>query len=286
MMIAFVSSSAIASGKTVAAFLSSDIPRYREAHRFFLKTMAEYGYPASSISTYTSVPDNSSWAASARKIVSSSPDIVVAFGAPAVETMLQEGDDIPLVASDTVFPDGAPAANLCGISSRVPMITIIRTLQGMIKLRKVAVLFNSREAGSLRQNADIIKASRQLGITSVSFNAMNQSKLDAAVSEALQANADVIVITESGLVSRHLDRIARRARSAGRPVASPVPDAAKMGALISIEVSPEEQGKSAALMAVRLLDGVKPENLGVRAPRKVDLIINLKVAREIGRAHV
>jgi len=281
LLTALLPSAGLASGNGVAAFLSSDLPRYREAHRYFIKTMVVYGYSPSDITTYTSTPDNSSWATSARKIVSSRPDVVVAFGAPAVATMLQEGDDIPVVASDAVFPEGPQPPNLCGISSKVPMITLLRTLQGMLKLRKVAVLFNSREAGSLRQYADISRAAKQLGIVMVEANAISAATLESAILEALGSRPDAVIVTESSIISRNFEKIARRARVAGIPVASPMPESAKMGGLVSLEVSPEEQGQIAAHTVIRLLDGVKPESLGIRSPRKVELIINLKVAKEL-----
>lgn len=276
-----LSSSADASGKNVAAFLSSDLPRYREAHRYFLKTMYSLGYSASDITTYTSTPDNSSWVASARRIVSSKPDVVVAYGAAAVATMLQEGDDTKLVASDAILPDGPQPSNLCGISARVPMITLIRALQGMIKLQKVAVILNSREPGSLRQYYDLCKSAKQLGILMVEINAINQASLEAATTEAINSNSDAIILTESTIVSRQLEKIVRRAKMTGIPVASSMPDSAKMGALVSLEISPEEQGQSAAYAVIRLLDGVRPDTLGIKTPRKVDLVINLKVAKDL-----
>jgi putative ABC transport system substrate-binding protein len=272
--------SCLASGKAVSAFLSSDIPRYREAHRHFIRTMVAYGYQASDITTYTSTADQASWASSARKIVSSKPDIVVAYGAPAVSTMLQEGDELPIVAADVVLPDGPTPRNLCGISARVPMITLLRTLQGMVRLQKVSVLFNSREAGSLRQYADICRASKQLGITMIEHNATSPASLEATITEAV-SGADALIVTESSLICKQFERIAKRAKMSGIPVASPLPDSAKNGALVSLEISPEEQGRIAALTAIRLLDGVLPEKLGIKSPRKVDLVINMQVAKEL-----
>ena len=269
-----------AAGKGVFTFLSSDLPRYREAHRHFLRTMVTYGYQASEITTYISTPDPASWASSASKIVSSKPEIVVAFGAPALSTMLQEGEEFSLVGSDVVLPDGAIAHNLCGISSKVPMITLLKTMQGMLRLNKVAVLFNSREAGSLRQYADISGALKHLGISMVELNATTPAALEKAIAEATNSS-NAIIVTESSMIGRQFEKIVRRAKMAGIPVASPMPEAAAQGALVSLEISPEEQGRIAAFTVIRLLDGVLPEKLGMKSPRKIELIINLKVAREL-----
>jgi len=65
-------------------------------------------------------------------------------------------------------------------------------------------------------------------------------------------------------------------------VAATIPDSAEKGALVSLEISPQEQGHLAAEIAVRLLEGATPDHLSLLTPRHVDLVINMRIAREMG----
>ena len=54
------------------------------------------------------------------------------------------------------------------------------------------------------------------------------------------------------------------------------------GALASYSASRFEVGRLSAKYVQRILAGIKPEDLPVEAVRKIDLVINLKTARQMG----
>ncbi len=269
-----------AAGRVVGALLTSDLHRYREAHRYLLKVLGAHGYLASSeILLQTPNPDPQSWANSVRKLTAYGADIIVAYGAPAVASALREGDETPVVAVDAVLPEGPLPDDLCGISGRVPMVTLLRVMQEIRHRQRVGVLYNSREVGSQRQLDDLRRAARQMHLTLVEGNVSRPQALDPVTSSLLgQANA--LIVTESSVVCRQFDRIIARAHNARVPVATTMPDGAARGALVSLETSPAEQGEVAGQMTVRLLEGMRPAQLGIVTPRRIDLVLNLKVARE------
>ena len=270
-----------AAGRVIGAFLSSDQPRYREAHRQMLKTLAALGHATSAeIILQTPNPDPQSWSNTMRKLNAYDARIIVAYGASAVAVALKEGDGLPVVAVDAVLPDGAPSNNLCGIHARVPMITLLRVLQETRQSQRVGVLYNSREIGSLRQLEELRQAARQMQITLIEANAATPAAVEKATSSLLgQVNG--LVVTESSVICRQFDRIIAKSRDAAIPVVTPLPDGADRGALASLEVSPAEQGSVAGQMVARLLEGARPGQLGVVAPRRIELVLNLKAAKEL-----
>lgn len=274
-------SSTPASGRVIGAFLSSDLPRYREAHRQMLKILSARGYTATSeIILQTPNPDPQSWANSIRKLTAYRADLIVAYGAPAVATALKEGDGVPVVAADAVLPDSAPPNGLCGITARVPMITLLRVLQEIKHQHRIGVLYNSREVGSVRQLEEVRRMARQMNISLMEGNITTMGAVDA-VTGSLLGKVDSLIITDSSVICRQFERVAARCRTARVATATTMPDGAERGALVSLEVSPEEQGEVAGQMAIRLLEGARPEQLGVATPRKIEMVLNLKVAREI-----
>lgn len=281
LLLLLLPSSTPASGKVIGAFLSSDLPRYREAHRQMLKVLAAHGVTASNeVIVQTPNPDPQSWGNTMRKLTAYGADLIVAYGASAVATALKEGDGIAVVAADAVLAEHTASTDLCGITARVPMVTLLRTLQEIRPQHRIGVLYNSREVGSQRQLDELRRAARQMNIPLLESNTGTPGAVDNATT-ALLGKVDSLIITDSSVVCRQFDRIVARCRSAGVAAATTLPGGAERGALLSLEVNPAEQGEVAGHMAVRLLEGARPEQLGITQPRKIELVLNLKVAHDI-----
>jgi putative ABC transport system substrate-binding protein len=61
-----------------------------------------------------------------------------------------------------------------------------------------------------------------------------------------------------------------------------IPEAGEKGALLTLEADPIEQGQLLAVHALQVLGGQKVFTLPVRTPKKVALVVNMKVAEELG----
>jgi putative ABC transport system substrate-binding protein len=271
-----------AAGKLIAAIMSSDQPRYRDAHRSFINSLTARGYPPATteIILQTPNPDQLSWSNTVRKFNAYKPDLIVAYGAPAALVAMKESVNIPVVSAD-IYATEQPIKGMCGVSSRVPMITLLKTLQDIRPYRRIGIIYTSREAGSQRQRDDIRKLALQLGLSITEVNAATTAALESGLT-SLIAQSDVIIATESFIVSRNFDRIITRTRAHNIPVAATMPDSAEKGALVSLEINPQEQGHLAAEIVVRLLEGASQEHLSLLTPRRVDLIVNMRIAREMG----
>ncbi|HEX9024638.1 MAG TPA: ABC transporter substrate binding protein [Geobacteraceae bacterium] len=267
--------------KVIAAVMSSDQPRYREAHRAFVNSMAARGYTTANtqISLYFLSSDSLICSTNLHKINASHPRLIVAYGAQAAQIAMKEGEGRPVVAIDA-YDAETPAPGTCGVSSRVPMIALLKTLQDIGPYRRIGVLIKSRDIGSLHQAEDIRKYASQLGMSVVEGNATAAS-LDSVLATLLD-KADVIFATESNLFFRQFDRITARARSRRIPVLAAMPRAAERGALASLEINPQEQGHLGAEIATRILEGAHAEHLSLLTPRQIDLVINLRAARQLG----
>lgn len=263
----------------IAAILSSDQPRYRDAHRAFVKSLASRGYDAGKLEIVLQSPnpDPLSWSNAIRKFNAYKPALIVAYGAPAATVAMKETENIPVVSVD-IYGSERTAKVTSGVSSRVPLVTLMKTVASIHPYRKVGVLYTTREIGSRQQADDIRKAAQSFGATTVEANVPSAAALESVLTTLLP-KVDLIVVTESSFACRQFDRIVSRATERLIPVISTMPDAADKGALASLEINPQEQGYLAAEVAVRLLEGANHANLPLLTPRRVDLIVNLRVAR-------
>ena len=280
-----------AGGKLVAALLTCDIPRYREAHKAFVKALLLKGYDQSNVEviTQTPNPDPISWANSIRKFNAIGADIIITYGAPATLTALHEAGDIPVVFAEVYGPVECGIAhgmsstghNMTGVSCKVPLVTLIRTALEIKPLHQLGVVYTGREEGSLVQLKELRRIAAQHGISLVEINLAGASGLDAALATLFAARVDGIYVSECAAGSRGFEKIVHRASELKIPVLSQMPGAAQKGALLSLEADPVEQGQVAADYAARILAGKKASSLPVATPKKIELIVNLKTARAL-----
>ncbi|MFZ2949683.1 MAG: ABC transporter substrate-binding protein [Desulfuromonadaceae bacterium] len=267
---------------TIAAIMSSDQPRYHEAHRAFVKAIADHGYtpPSTEIILHTPNSNPLSWGAEVRKLNGSRTDLIVTYGAPASLAAVREASGIPVVSAD-VFTSEQPARGLCGVSSRVSMVTLVKTLLEIRPYKRIGVLYSPRESGSQQQLDDVKKFAAKLGITVLEGSVSSATALDAELNWLFD-KCEAVIVTEGGLFGRQFERIIARSKARKIPIASTMPDGAEKGAIVSLEINPQEQGHLAAEMAVRVLEGANTEFLPLVRPQRIDLVINMRRAREIG----
>jgi putative ABC transport system substrate-binding protein len=272
----------VSSATTIAAIMSSDQPRYREAHRAFIKALASHGFnsPSTEITLRSPKSDPSSWSAEVSKLNLSRPDLIVTYGAPASLVAVRDATGIPVVSVDVFAPE-QPLKGVCGVSSRVSMVTLLKTLQGIRPYQRLGVLYTPKEFGSQQQLDDVKKFAVRLGITVQEGSVSTAAGLDSELNKLLD-NCEAVVVTEGGIFGQQFDHIVARAKAKKIPIASTMPDAAEKGAIVSLEINPKEQGYLAAEMAVRVLEGAKTDFLPLVRPQRIDLVINMRRAREIG----
>ena len=270
------------SATTIIAVMSSDQPRYRDAHRAFVASLAAQGYKAPSTEIILQTPnsDPSSWGAEIRKLNGSHADLIVTYGAPASLAAVRDVSGIPVVSVD-VFTSEQTLKGVCGVSSRVSMVTLLKTLQDILSYQRIGVLYTPREFGSQQQLDEVKRFAAKLGITVQEGSVSSLAAFEPELNRLLD-KCEAVVVTEGGLLCQQFERIIAKSKARKIPVVSTMPDAAEKGAIVSLEINPQEQGHLAAEMAVRILEGAKAEFLPLVRPHRIDLVVNLRHARELG----
>ena len=291
MLCAFIpASDSRAAGKLIAALLTCDLPRYRDAHKAFMKALVLKGYDQSNVEgiTQTPNPDAISWANSIRKFNAIGADVIVSYGTSATLVALRESNDIPVIFADVYGPVetgvcksmAASGRNIAGVSSKVPLVTLIKTAMELKPIRTLGVICATREEGALVQLKEARKIAAQSGVILVEAN-VAAGGLDAALASLFAARVDCIYVSECTAGGRGFEKIVHKATEMKIPVISQMPGAAQKGAVISLEADPAEQGQMAAEYAARVLSGKKASQFPVVTPKKIDLIVNLKAAKSL-----
>lgn len=291
VLAAFGAGPARAGDKFVAVIITGDLPRYQEAQAAFMKILRAGGLDESKVEVYvqTPNPDPMSWANSIRKAVGVNADLIITYGAPATLVAKREARSLPVLFADVYDPVGlgivkdlmVPGGDISGVSNKTPIETLLRTFADVFKGKSIGALYSPEDKGSLLQVEDLEKAAASYGWKIVRKGVPKASAV-ATDSTALCDQVDALFVTDSALLQMQLGSLLDAARKKHIPVISQVPGLADMGALMTLEADPAEQGQLLGVHALQILAAhQKALALPVRTPKKVSLVINMKAAKEL-----
>ena len=150
------------------------------------------------------------------------------------------------------------------------------------KLHRVAVLWNPDDPGSTQQWKESQLPARELGLQLHSMKVSSADKYESAFKEVIQTGNAALSVTQSALTNSHQKLLADVAAKNQLPAVYPRGDFAESGGLLSYGAEQAEPFRRAAVLVDKILKGAKPADLPVEQPKKFELVINLKAAKQIG----
>jgi putative ABC transport system substrate-binding protein len=106
--------------------------------------------------------------------------------------------------------------------------------------------------------------------------------IEGAFRAATQKRAQALLLGGGGFVAAHQTRILELAAKSRLPAMYPNTRYVEAGGLMSYAVDRSEMFRRAAEIVDMILKGTKPADIPVERPKKFDLVINLKAAKQIG----
>jgi putative ABC transport system substrate-binding protein len=275
-----VSGQAFAAEKMVGVIMTGNAPYYRDVHKAFTQTLASEGFAPGRVTVVmqSPTPEPMSWRNAARKLIAIGSDIIVSYGAPATLTALGETSDIPVIFAAVFDPAGVgiSARNATGISSKVPISSLVRDLKSISNFSILGVIYNEAEKDTVVQANEIRQLERIYGFRSVKFN-IRRTEDTAKI-----AKVDALFLTTSCSAMYCVNNIVSIARRGRMATASTIGGGENSGLILTMEANPTEQGAEAAKLVASVLRGAKPSSLPVVQPKKVDLVLNLREATSLG----
>lgn len=276
----------------VAVVITGDLPRYKEAHEAFVKVLRTGGLTEEKVKIYvqTPNPDPMSWINSIRKAVGVGADLIVTYGAPASLAAKKESRNIPVLFADVYDPVAlgivkdliVPGGEITGVSGKTPLETLIRAYGEIQPARKMGVLFSSDDKGSVLQVEQLEVLAGNHGFKILKQDVKRAEGVAEALNSLAAGQVDCLFAAESALLNLRMDDILNFSAQNRLPILSQTPGLSDKGALITLEADPSEQGQLIAVYALQILSGKKAHTLPVFTPKKVSLVINLKVAEKLG----
>ena len=231
----------------------------------------------------------------ADELVRTNVDVIVAGGPGPLAAARRAAPNMPIVAvsgSDPVAEGWAeslarPGGNVTGLSATFPGIgpkRLALAKEALPALARVAVVIAPDELP--RHGADEVDlmaaAATTLGVRMHVVEVRKAEDFAVAVRSALDAKSQALVAIETSLVVVHRGRLCELAARERVPVIGGFPGVGGRGVLIAYGPDLEDLLRRAAGHVARILKGARASELPIERPTKLDLSIDLQVARELG----
>jgi len=271
---------AAAAGKTIGVVMTGNIPYYKDIHTAFSEGLAAEGLGAGSVEVVlqTPTPEPLSWMNSVRKLVAIGANVIVTYGAPATMTAMAETSDVPIVFAGVYDPKelGIPGKNATGISSTVPVASLVKNLKAISSFSNLGVVYSTSEKDTVLQANDVARLEATYNYRATKFNVKRPEDI------AKIANVDALFLTTGCAAMHCVTNIISTVRKAKIPTATTIGGGEQSGIILTLSANPQEQGREAAKMAAQVVKGENPSSIAIGQPKKIDLIINLKEATDMG----
>jgi len=130
--------------------------------------------------------------------------------------------------------------------------------------------------------ADLQAAARTLGLQLIVVYARTDSDLETAFVTFSQQHVGAVLIDISNFYTRRAEQLAALAARHVLPAIYPLREFALAGGLMSYGSSVGYLMHQAGILTGRILKGEKPADLPVQQITKIEMVINLKIAKALG----
>jgi putative ABC transport system substrate-binding protein len=149
------------------------------------------------------------------------------------------------------------------------------------RARRIAFLMNSSNPIAVTQLEATQKAAPSLGVQLVKLDARNERELRSVLHALERGAADGAIVTNDLVYRSTASQVAQVLRKARLPAIFPYRQYLEEGGLMSYGPDPKEVGRKLAVYVDKILKGAKPADLPIEQLSKYELVIDLRVAREL-----
>ena len=275
----------------VAALVPGTSPtRADEAFRDRLRTLGYVEGQNIAIDWRRAKGNTAKYPAFAAEVVSLKVDCIVTRGIPAAHAAKQATTTIPIVMVlnddpvqlklvDSLARPGSNITGFAGIGAELAGKRLELLREAFPKVTRVGHIWGSQTgAAHLRE---IETPARALGVQLQSFEVKGPKDLDGAF-RAGSKKSDALIVVGAGWINDNRERIITLAAKTRLPVMYTQLPFAFEGGLMSYAADETELWRRAAVYVDKILKGAKPADLPIEQPKKFELVINLKTAKQIG----
>jgi putative ABC transport system substrate-binding protein len=226
-------------------------------------------------------------------LVSRRVNVIFAADNAAVQVIKAASITIPIVFSIGADPVALglvaslnrPGGNITGVSFLSSEIIgkMLQLLHDAVpNVTSVAMLVNPANPEAASDTRDAQEAARILGLTLLILNVTSDQEIDAAFMAIVKGHGGALLVEGDSFLGDRRGQLITLSERHKLPTIFRGRENAEAGALMAYGASLSEADRQAGIYVGRVLKGEKPSELPVQQSTKVELVINLKIARALG----
>jgi len=230
-----------------------------------------------------------------KELVALQPDIIIGHSTPVVATLVRATQTIPIVFVVVGDPVGSgfvasiaePGGNITGFVTLQPTITgkHLSILEGLkSQLTRVALMYNSESVpkGGTFYMSRFMESAKKFPVTPIAAEVHSAADIEMTMGDLGAAPDSGLIVMAGNFTSLHRALIVSLAARLRIPTIYPYRFFVDEGGLVSYGVDVLDLFRRVPDYVDRILQGARPADLPVQAPKKFELVINLKTAHSLG----
>jgi putative tryptophan/tyrosine transport system substrate-binding protein len=229
----------------------------------------------------------------ADELVKRKMDVLITPGTTSALALRNATKTIPIIFTDVTDPIGAglveslakPGGNVTGFTSIESVLTGKRLEllnEAIRELSRVGVLWDPENRAAQQEWRESQEAARQLALSLFSLEVSRTDQYGGAFDRAAKARCGALVVLSNALAFANRQQIVELAAKHRLPSIYFRKEFVALGGLMSYGPDQSERYRRVAALIDKVLKGAKPADLPVEQPKKFELVINLKTAKQIG----
>jgi putative ABC transport system substrate-binding protein len=271
--------------RLIAVIMTDSHPRYQDVHSAFAEALQPACGSDCRIYVQTPNADTMSLRNSVRKAVALGAELIITYGPSATLAAQSESlstttlfaDVYDPVALNLVSADKMTGHNMTGVRGDAPLQALLKYFLEATKANSIAVLYDDASPEANLQRIILQDHGAKRGADVMLLPVVDLKDHDAAL-QSMPEGVDGLFLANSEHSEAYLERVIGFADERQIPVFTQRAGAAEVGAFMVLQTSAVEQGEKVAEMAEAILAGKKVEEIKMYKPRKVEFVVNLKVA--------
>jgi putative tryptophan/tyrosine transport system substrate-binding protein len=229
----------------------------------------------------------------AAELVRLNVDIIVTGGPGSTRSAKEATAMIPIVMAQDFDPVGTgfvislaqPGGNITGLSTLSPEISgkQLELLKEIVpRLSRVAILGNSTIPGNAQSLREVELAAEAFGMQRQYLDVLAANEIQTAFQAARKGRAEAVLVLGSSVFLLERSQVVELVGKNRVPAIYSQREFLEAGGLMTYGPNFADLWRQAATYVDKILKGAKPADLPVERPKKFELLINLKTAKQIG----
>jgi len=220
-------------------------------------------------------------------------DVIVVSGSPSAQAAKNATKAIPIVMTNVNDPVGIglvaslahPGGNITGLSnvgSDLGGKQLELLKEAFPTVSRVAVLWESANAGNAVWLGEMKVTAERLRVTLQPMELRGPDDIEHAFSAIKKEHVSALSALRNAVNNTYRSRIVNFAAKSRLPAIYPEREFVEIGGLMSYGPNFADLFRRAATYVDKILKGANPGGLPIEQPKKFELVINLKTAKQIG----